>query len=52
LFVGDQTVMGSYHEIKLRGVFSHDSQSVIQAIQLAELRKYPLGKKWLPIDFH
>ncbi len=27
-----------YREIKLQGVFSHDSQSVVQAIQLAELK--------------
>lgn len=33
-----------YHEVKLQGVFSHDSHSVSQAIQLAELRKYPLEK--------
>ena len=33
-----------YNEVRLQGVFSHDSRSVMPAIQLAESGKYPLGK--------
>lgn len=33
-----------YRELRIQGVFSHDSPSVIEAIQLAELKKYPLEK--------
>lgn len=33
-----------YKEVRVQGVFSHDSRSVIPAIQLAESGKYPLEK--------
>lgn len=33
-----------YKEVRLQGVFSHDSRSVMPAIQLAESGKYPLEK--------
>lgn len=33
-----------FKEVRLQGVFSHDSRSVIQAIHLAESGKYPLEK--------
>jgi alcohol dehydrogenase len=33
-----------YNEVRLQGVFSHDSRSVMPAIQLAESGKYPLEK--------
>lgn len=33
-----------YKELRIQGVFSHDSQSVLPAIRLAETGKYPLEK--------
>lgn len=33
-----------YKEVRIQGVFSHDSQSVLPAIRLAETEKYPLEK--------